>query len=164
MTVSPSLRHHHLLLLLLLQARLGADVTATDLPTIVPDLLANLRNNVNAATMGEDITQCGPFRTAPLDWTDHSSSPVFPSAPFDLVVGTDCVYAAHLVEPLFHTILAAANQTSTVILCHEKRDITVHESFLKRFKSAFTLRPVKLKDQDPQFSHVDNEIWILKPT
>ncbi len=88
-------------------ALLGGDVTLTD----VDELRSNVQANIeaNAAAIAE-AGGCATFST--LDWTDANRENILRDAgPFDMVVGSELMYAAVLLgdthAPLISTIQAA---------------------------------------------------------
>lgn len=73
----------------------------------------------------------------PLDWTEqHYSSTVGPGlsavlraagGPFDLVLGSDCIYYAHLYEPLIATVLAALGSGGgSLVLANDDSRTSAH--------------------------------------
>ena len=98
----------------------GARVTFTDLPA----LCGHVRDNV-ARNLGPD-----GYRVVPYDWCDGRPA-TLESEAFDVVLGTDCVYHAHLVEPFLDALDACApTPRTTVVLAFERRD----EAVLARFE------------------------------
>ncbi|KAH8046299.1 lysine N-methyltransferase [Aureococcus anophagefferens] len=96
----------------------GARVTFTDLPA----LCGHVRDNV-ARNLGPD-----GYRVVPYDWCDGRPATLEGEA-FDVVLGTDCVYHAHLVEPFLDALDAVAGPRTTVVLAFERRDEAVLAAF-----------------------------------
>ena len=59
-----------------------------------------------------------------VDWVKHASSEhdLDIQSQYDIVLLTDCVFSAMLVNDLVSTILKYSGPRSTVICCHEIRD------------------------------------------
>jgi hypothetical protein len=93
-------------------AKLGAsNVCLSDLPQLMPLLLANVKANAaDAATHGCDLT------AQPLVWGARSS--VVETTPWDTIVAASVCYDEQLVAPLATTIrsLLTAQRSSTVLL------------------------------------------------
>lgn len=140
-------------------ALLGAHVTFTDLPVIVPALEANVRANLSAGGPGPRP------EVVPLDWRDEgeATARLVEGGPFDLVVGTDCVYAPELVEPLLRTVLRLCGPRTAVVLSHEPRDEHVDVQFREAFAAHFRIAPVPLKERDPEHAGPATTIWVLHP-
>jgi hypothetical protein len=66
----------------------------------------------------------GTATVAPLAWQEAWPTglpPLAPAPPPDLVLGTDIVYFAELVEPLVQTLSALAGPDTTILLANERR-------------------------------------------
>ncbi|KAG6404211.1 hypothetical protein SASPL_136451 [Salvia splendens] len=106
-------------------AVLGAAVTATDLPHVLPNLQFNVDANAGA------LAPCGGHvRVAALSWGDEAQMEEV-GAEFDVVLGSDVVYHDHLYEPLL--------QTLRFLLLGREREVVFVMAHLKRWKkeSAF---------------------------
>ncbi|KAJ8604886.1 hypothetical protein CTAYLR_010418 [Chrysophaeum taylorii] len=115
----------------------GASVVFTDLPALVPHLEANVRRN-----LGPPMEQPCEWAVIPYDWTDTIPNRLR-GRHFDLVLATDCVYHAHLVDPLLDALRAVADPTSTLLLVYERRDPDVLARFEAELKRAFKVkRPI----------------------
>lgn len=79
-------------------ARLGAHVTLTDLPHVLPNLQSNLELN------SDNVEACGgSLEVRPLRWgVQEDIAPL--GAPFGLILASDCVYYDTLFEPLMQTL------------------------------------------------------------
>jgi predicted nicotinamide N-methyase len=107
----------------------GADMTMTDLPQVVESL-----TSVNASTLYGQLSTKGsgsfpnplkPPHIVSLDWNDYErlSNPSSGlSAPYDIVLLTDCVFSASLAPALIGVIKFACGPRSVVYCCHEIRD------------------------------------------
>ncbi|KAL1541857.1 protein N-lysine methyltransferase METTL21A-like [Salvia divinorum] len=106
-------------------ALLGAAVTATDLPHVLPNLQHNV--DANAAALAP---RGGRVRVAALSWGDAAQMESV-GGDFDVVLGSDVVYHDHLYEPLL--------QTMRFLLLGREREVVFVMAHLKRWKkeSAF---------------------------
>ncbi len=87
-------------------ASLGADVTATDLPAMLPQLEAAIAANASLVAAAG-----GGIRAAPLDWRVGSAllAPAGgPKAQYSWLLGADLVYSLEPVAALVATVAAAA--------------------------------------------------------
>ncbi|KAL7131891.1 hypothetical protein ABFS83_12G035400 [Erythranthe nasuta] len=119
-------------------ALLGATVTVTDLPRVLPNLQYNVDANAGilAAAGGG-----GTVGVAALAWGDRSHMEAV-GVDYDIVLGSDVVYHDNLYEPLLQTL-------KFFLLESEKRIVFVM-AHLKRWKkeSAFFKKAKKLFDVD----------------
>lgn len=118
-------------------ALLGASVTVTDLPRVLPNLRFNA--DANAAAVA---ARGGEVRVAALSWGDAAEMEGV-GGDFDVVVGSDLVYHDHLYEPLLETL-------RFLLLRREReeereREVVFVMAHLKRWKkeSAFFKRANK---------------------
>ncbi|XP_077385993.1 EEF1A lysine methyltransferase 3-like [Festucalex cinctus] len=94
-------------------ARLGADVTLTDLPVTLPQLKANV-----CANMPSSGWPSGPPTVLPLSWgEDHMK---FPSD-WDLVLGADIVYLPETYALLVDTLAHLCKNKAVVYLSSKMR-------------------------------------------
>ncbi|OMO67115.1 Nicotinamide N-methyltransferase-like protein [Corchorus capsularis] len=146
-------------------ALLGCDVVSTDQIEVVPLLRRNVEWNTSSITqINSNSDSFGSIQVAELDWgnEDHIKA-VAP--PFDYIIGTDVVYAEHLLEPLLQTILALSGPKTTIILGHEIRSTIVHEQMLQTWKSFFEVKIVPKAKMDSKYQHPSIQLFImgLKP-
>ncbi|KAJ7343542.1 hypothetical protein DFH08DRAFT_872992 [Mycena albidolilacea] len=143
-------------------ARLGCNVTATDLPWVISSCLAkNVENNLSRLPPGS-----GKINVRELDWTvtpdqwvwDHetiiASPTCSPSAlelqqltnGLDLIVTADTIYLSDLVTPFLRTLhtlctlsLAASSspRAPVVFICLERRDPEVTDRTLEEAKTTW---------------------------
>ncbi|XP_029906801.1 EEF1A lysine methyltransferase 3 [Myripristis murdjan] len=92
----------------ILAARLGADVTLTDLPLAVPQLETNV--SANRPSRGWPAT---PPAVLPLSWGQDQLS--FPSD-WDLVLGADIVYLSETYPLLLETLVHLCKNGAVVYL------------------------------------------------
>ncbi|KAI9070877.1 hypothetical protein K1719_047167, partial [Acacia pycnantha] len=122
---------------------LGANVTATDLPHVVPNIQFNA--NANAGVLASDG---GVVNVAPLRW-GHADDVEVIGRDFDLILASDVVYHDHLYEPLL--------QTLSMLLLGDRRKKTMFVmAHLRRWKkeSVFFKKARKLFNVD--VLHLDN--------
>ncbi|XP_031501859.1 uncharacterized protein LOC116265414 isoform X2 [Nymphaea colorata] len=146
-------------------AILGCDVISTDQVEVLPLLMRNVERNtsrITQATGNSCSASFGSIEVAELDWgnQDHIRA-VDP--PFDYIIGTDIVYAEHLLEPLFMTILSLSGPRTTIMLGNELRSTTLHEKMMRIWKSIFEVKQVPRKKMDSKYQHVNIQLFIMKP-
>ncbi|KAJ9172782.1 hypothetical protein P3X46_015990 [Hevea brasiliensis] len=79
---------------------LGANVTVTDLPHVIPNLQFNVDANANTVAL-----QGGSVKVAPLRWgVDGDGDVEIIGRDFDVILASDVVYHDHLYEPLLYTL------------------------------------------------------------
>ncbi|XP_037108793.1 EEF1A lysine methyltransferase 3-like [Syngnathus acus] len=104
-------------------ARLGADVTLTDLPMTLPQLEANV-----CANMPSSGWPSAPPTVLPLSWgEDHMK---FPSD-WDLVLGADIVYIPKLFPLLVDTLAHLCKKKGVVYLSSKMRKEHKTATFFK---------------------------------
>jgi predicted nicotinamide N-methyase len=79
-------------------ATLGANVTLTDLPHVIPNLRFNADANTSVLTLNG-----GAVHVAPLSWGEADDVELI-GRDFDLVLASDVVYHDHLYDPLLETL------------------------------------------------------------
>lgn len=84
-------------------AILGAKVTVTDLPHVIPNLQFNVDANAGLLSVNG-----GAVDVAPLCWGEACDVEAI-GREFDVVVGSDVVYHDHLYEPLLETLRLLLN-------------------------------------------------------
>ena len=129
----------------------GARVTFTDLPALADHVRANVERNLGPPGFprSDIYPAAGEHRVVAYDWCDGLPKAI-EGETFDVVLATDCVYHAHLVEPFLDALDACApTPRTTVVLAFERRDEAVLARFergLKRqFKCSSLLSPAKLR-------------------
>ncbi|KAL0928329.1 hypothetical protein M5K25_000204 [Dendrobium thyrsiflorum] len=103
----------------------------------------------------------GSIEVAELDWgnEDHIRA-VCP--PFDYIIGTDIVYAEHLLEPLVQTIMALSGPRTTIMLGYEIRSTTVHEQMIQTWKDNFVMKTVPKAKMDIKYQHPSIQLFIME--
>ncbi|XP_019448755.1 PREDICTED: protein N-lysine methyltransferase METTL21A isoform X2 [Lupinus angustifolius] len=95
-------------------ALLGCDVIVTDQKEVVPLLQRNVDRNISRV-MQNNPKSFGSIKVSELYWGDESHIKAV-DPPFDYIIGTDVVYAEHLLEPLLQTILALSGPRTTIVM------------------------------------------------
>ncbi|XP_022140387.1 protein N-lysine methyltransferase METTL21A [Momordica charantia] len=141
-------------------ALLGCDVVATDQKEVLPILTRNIERNTPSFAQMNPSDSFGSISAAELDWgnEDHIKA-VGP--PFDFIIGTDVVYAEHLLEPLLMTIHALSGPKTTIMLGYEIRSTNVHEQMLDMWKKNFEVKTVSKSKMDSQYQHPNIQLYIM---
>ncbi|MCJ8750172.1 hypothetical protein PDJAM_G00259490 [Pangasius djambal] len=106
----------------ILTARLGARVTVTDLPQVLPHTVRNI--NSNAPLTG---WPAGPPAVLPLFWGRDLER--F-SSQWDLVLGSDIVYIPETFPLLLHTLVHLSKSGAVVYLSSKmRREHDTHEFY-----------------------------------
>eukprot|EP00439_Symbiodinium_sp_Y106_P086599 s181_g34.t1 len=119
-------------------SRLGCEVVLTEQHVAMENLL----RNVEAAnkSLPEDFV---PAQALELDWgSEANMTAVRSKGSFDLVVGTDIVFASRLVQPLILTIrtLLKGSPSATCWLCLQRRDPDAHALLLVEAEKHFRVK------------------------
>ncbi|XP_040992388.1 protein N-lysine methyltransferase METTL21A [Juglans microcarpa x Juglans regia] len=142
-------------------ALLGCHVVATDQIEVLPLLMRNVeRNTSRILQMNPGSDSFGSIQVAELDWgnKDHIRA-VDP--PFDYIIGTDVVYAEHLLEPLLQTIFALSGPKTTILLGYEIRSTSVHEQMLQMWRRNFDVKIIPQSKMDQIFQHPSIQLFIM---
>lgn len=147
-------------------ALLGCDVVSTDQTEVLPLLMRNVDRNASRIMQTDPGSDSfGSIEVAELNWgnVDHINA-VGP--PFDYIIGTDVVYAEHLLEPLLQTMLALSGPKTTILLGYEMRSTNVHEQMLRLWKRNFEVKNVPKAKMDSKYQHSSIQLFImsLKPS
>ncbi|XP_038901723.1 protein N-lysine methyltransferase METTL21A [Benincasa hispida] len=141
-------------------ALLGCDVVATDQRDVLPILARNIERNTPSLAQMNPSDSFGSIRAAELDWgNEYHIMAVGP--PFDFIIGTDVVYAEHLLEPLLKTIHALSGPKTTIMLGYEIRSTNVHEQMLEMWKKNFEVKTVSQSKMDSQYQHPSIQLYIM---
>lgn len=144
-------------------AMLGCEVVTTDQKEVLPLLQRNVeRNTSRIMQMNPSSDSFGSIKVAELDWgnKDHIEA-VDP--PYDYVIGTDVVYAEHLLDLLLQTICALSGPRTTIVLGYEIRSTSVHEQMLQMWKSNFDVKTVPRSKMDYKYQHPSIQLYIMGP-
>ncbi|KAL8197889.1 hypothetical protein R6Q57_030125 [Mikania cordata] len=142
-------------------ALLGCDVVSTDQVEVLPLLMRNIeRNTSRIMQMNSDADSIGSITAAELSWgnNDHIRA-LYP--PFDYIIGTDVVYAEHLLEPLLQTLLALAGPKTTILIGYEIRSTNVHEQMIQLWKKHFEVKIVPKSKMDIKYQHPSIQLYIM---
>ncbi|KAL7255834.1 hypothetical protein ACSBR1_009883 [Camellia fascicularis] len=119
-------------------ATLGAYVTLTDLPHVLPNLQFNA--DANSQVLAE---HGGSVHVAALGWgeLDHMEAI---GRDYDLILGSDVVYHDHLYDPLLETLrfFSVGGEKSVVFLMAHLRRWKKESAFFKRAKKVFDVEVI----------------------
>ncbi|KAF4383340.1 hypothetical protein F8388_009371 [Cannabis sativa] len=114
---------------------LGANVTVTDLPHVIPNLQFNVDANAEALAVNG-----GTVKVASLSWGEAGDVELI-GREFDVIIGSDVVYHDHLYEPLLQTLyllLGGRGKTTSFVMAHLRR-WKKESSFFKKAKKVFDM-------------------------
>ncbi|CAA3014454.1 N-lysine methyltransferase METTL21A-like [Olea europaea subsp. europaea] len=130
-------------------AILGASVTVTDLPHVLPNMQFNV--DANAETLK---LHGGAVEVATLSWGDTQNMEAI-GREFDVIMGSDIVYHDHLYEPLLETlkfVLLKSEKKIVFLMAHLKR-WKKESAFFKKAKKHFDVEIIH-KDEPSNGSRV----------
>ncbi|XVE82623.1 hypothetical protein DITRI_Ditri16bG0020700 [Diplodiscus trichospermus] len=120
---------------------LGANVTVTDLPHVIPNLQFNVDANADVVA-----GKGGTVNVAPLRWGEEDDMEVI-GREFDLVLASDVVYHDHLFEPLIQTLRFLLNggggEKKVFVMAHLRR-WKKDSVFFKRAKKFFDVQTLHI--------------------
>lgn len=123
-------------------AVLGAHVTLTDLPHVLPNLQFNADANADAVA-----ARRGSISVRQLIWGDEGDSSSSASvASFDVVMASDVVYYEHLIDPLLQTLSWFVKGEVVFIMAHLRRWKKRDSLFFRKARKLFD---VALLHTDP---------------
>ncbi|KAJ4971599.1 hypothetical protein NE237_004698 [Protea cynaroides] len=146
-------------------AMLGCDVISTDQIEVLPLLIRNIERNTSRVLQTDpDSVSFGSIQVMELDWGNQEHVKAV-DPPFDYIIGTDVVYAEHLLEPLLKTILSLSGPKTTILLGYEIRSTTVHEQMLDLWKNNFDVKTIPKAKMDSKYQHASIQLFMmgLKP-
>lgn len=111
----------------------GADATLTDLPDISP-----LAEENAIAVAGVDGALPPGLAIEPHAWGTPLSPSLEAAAPYDVVVGSDCLYDAKALPGLLKTLLATTDAKSVVYLAYKRRVEEREQPFFAELEAAFS--------------------------
>ncbi|KAK7262857.1 hypothetical protein RJT34_30438 [Clitoria ternatea] len=114
-------------------ATLGANVTVTDLPHVVPNLRFNAEANRNVVG-----SSGGAVTVAPLRW-GHADDVEAIGRDFDVIMASDVVYHDHLYEPLLETLRLMMEGKKMVFVMAHMRRWKKESVFFKKAKKHFNV-------------------------
>ncbi|KAL2553038.1 putative methyltransferase family protein [Forsythia ovata] len=114
-------------------AILGASVTVTDLPHVLPNMQFNV--DANAETLK---LHGGAVEVAALSWGDTQNMEAIGRV-YDVIMGSDVVYHDHLYEPLLETLkfFLLKSETKIVFLMAHLKRWKKESAFFKKAKKFF---------------------------
>ncbi|XVF59624.1 hypothetical protein PTKIN_Ptkin07bG0290600 [Pterospermum kingtungense] len=123
---------------------LGANVTVTDLPRVIPNLRFNVEANADVVDQ-----KGGAFNVAPLRWGEGDDVEAI-GREFDLVLASDVVYYEHLFEPLIKTLRFLLNgggglggERKAFVMAHFRR-WKKDSAFFKKAKKLFDVETIHI--------------------
>ncbi|CAL9042312.1 unnamed protein product [Musa banksii] len=146
-------------------ALLGCNVISTDQTEVLPLLMRNVERNTSRMMQANPdsglAASFGSIEVAELDWgnEDHIKA-VDP--PFDYIIGTDIVYAEHLLEPLLQTILALSGPRTVILLGYEIRSTVVHERMMDVWKQNFVVKTIPKAKMDSKYRHPSIQLFMME--
>ncbi|XP_043699270.1 protein-lysine methyltransferase METTL21D-like [Telopea speciosissima] len=114
-------------------ATLGANVTLTDLPHVVPNLQFNVDANYNTLTL-----HGGSINVAALSWGEAKDMESI-GCEFDLLLASDVVYHDHLFDPLLKTLQFYLRNNTVFLMAHLKRWKKKDSVFFKKARKLFDI-------------------------
>ncbi|KAI3896806.1 hypothetical protein MKW98_009659 [Papaver atlanticum] len=142
-------------------AMLGCDVVTTDQIEVLPLLMRNVDRNTSRILQSHlDSSSFGSMKAAELDWGNEEHIKAV-EPPFDFIIGTDVVYAEHLLDPLLQTIFSLSGPKTTILLGYEIRNMVVHEQMLQMWKSNFEVKTVPRAKMDNKYQHPSIHLYIM---
>uniref|UniRef100_A0A1D1Y8X0 Methyltransferase-like protein 21D n=1 Tax=Anthurium amnicola TaxID=1678845 RepID=A0A1D1Y8X0_9ARAE len=142
-------------------ALLGCDVVSTDQVEVLPLLMRNLERNMSRIMQADtDSASFGSIHVAELDWGNQEHVKAV-SPPFDYIIGTDIVYAEHLLEPLLQTIMALSGPRTTILMCYEIRSTAVHKQVICMWNSKFEVKTVSRSKMDSKYQHPSIQLYVM---
>ncbi|KAF7850798.1 hypothetical protein BT93_L4994 [Corymbia citriodora subsp. variegata] len=133
---------------------LGADVTVTDLPHVVPNLQFSVDANAAALAAGAGI---GSVRVAPLRWGEAEDVRAMGEEEYDVILASDVVYYGHLYGPLLATLRwlfeRSERRGEMVFVMAHLRRWKKDSAFFRKARKAFDLEVIHA-DEPRQGSRV----------
>nr|XP_043631044.1 protein N-lysine methyltransferase METTL21A isoform X2 [Erigeron canadensis] len=118
------------------------------------------RNFSRIMQMNPDADSIGSITAAELSWGNNDHIREL-DPPFDYIIGTDVVYAEHLLEPLLQTMLALSGPKTTIVIGHEIRSTNVHEQMIQLWKKHFEVKMVPKSKMDIKYKHPSIQLYIM---
>ncbi|PIA29136.1 hypothetical protein AQUCO_06200016v1 [Aquilegia coerulea] len=140
----------------------GCGVAGFDQVEVLPLLMRNVERNTSRITQSNlDSGSFGSIQVAELDWGNQEHIKAVGS-PFDYIIGTDVVYAEHLLDPLLQTMFSLSGPKTTILLGYEIRNTIVHEQMLSMWKNNFELKTVPRTKMDNKYQHESIHLYIME--
>ncbi|WOL18248.1 protein N-lysine methyltransferase METTL21A [Canna indica] len=146
-------------------AMLGCSVISTDQKEVLPLLLRNIERNTSWITQANpdsgSSASFGCIEVAELDWQNKEHIKAV-DPPFDYIIGTDVVYAEHLLEPLLQTILALSGPRTVILLGYEIRSTMVHDRMMDMWKDNFVVKTIPRAKMDIKYQHPSIQLFMME--
>ncbi|CAL9106635.1 unnamed protein product [Musa textilis] len=146
-------------------ALLGCNVISTDQTEVLPLLMRNVERNTSHMMQANPdsglAASFGSIEVAELDWGNEDHIKVV-DPPFDYIIGTDIVYAEHLLEPLLQTILALSGPRTVILLGYEIRSTMVHERMMDMWKQNFVVKTIPKAKMDSKYRHPSIQLFMME--
>lgn len=107
-------------------ATLGATVTLTDLPKVLPLAAMNIQANMGVT---------GDVSLVPLDWGTASRWPQGTMPKFDIVLASDCIYASFPIPDLAKVLAELCSGGATLLWFWIRRHEKVHSDLWRELAS-----------------------------
>ncbi|KAI6695400.1 hypothetical protein NL676_023110 [Syzygium grande] len=122
---------------------LGADVTVTDLPHVVPNLQFSV--DANAAALAAGAGGGGAVRVAPLRWGEAEDVGAL-GEEYDVILASDVVYYDHLYDPLLETLRwlferSERREEMVFVMAHLRR-WKKDSAFFRKARKAFDVEAI----------------------
>ncbi|KAF8377935.1 hypothetical protein HHK36_031324 [Tetracentron sinense] len=126
-------------------ATLGAYVTLTDLPHVLPNLQFNADANAHALAFN-----CGTVHVASLRWGEAEDMESV-GREFDLLLASDVVYHDHLFDPLLQTVhfFLSGDNSPVFLMAHLKRWKKKDSVFFKKARKMFHVEMIHSDPPSP---------------
>uniref|UniRef100_A0A0V0HJD8 Uncharacterized protein n=1 Tax=Solanum chacoense TaxID=4108 RepID=A0A0V0HJD8_SOLCH len=137
-------------------AILGAKVTVTDLPHVLPNIQFNV--DANSKVLAQ---QCGGVDVVALSWGDNQHMEAV-GRDYDLILGSDVVYHDHLYDPLIETLrffLLGGGKKIAFVMAHLKR-WKKESVFFKRAKKLFDVQIIHT-EPPPDGSRIGVVVYLF---
>ncbi|KAL3725821.1 hypothetical protein ACJRO7_030798 [Eucalyptus globulus] len=122
---------------------LGADVTVTDLPHVVPNLQFSVDANAAALAAGAGG---GAVRVVPLRWGEAADVGALGEEEYDVILASDVVYYDHLYDPLLETLRwlferSERREEMVFVMAHLRR-WKKDSAFFRKARKAFDVEAI----------------------
>ena len=160
----------------LVASSLGANVTLTDLPRILPLLEEGISANRELIENTQRYKENHFIRALPLKWGNKSDvnevcrkttkNEIYVGGPPELVLVSDCVYFEESLAPLIFTLrelVKASNNSATILLSYEIRDYSekkkkVKEDFFSLAERYFLIKEIPTPDCHEEYASEDIKV------
>ncbi|XP_008783498.2 protein N-lysine methyltransferase METTL21A [Phoenix dactylifera] len=137
-------------------AILGAHVTLTDLPHVLPNVRFNADSNAPALA-----PRGGSLDVRPLSWGDRHAGGSLDGSVFDVVMASDVVYHEHLLDPLVQTLEVFVRGEVAFLMAHLRRWKKRDSVFFRKARKLFD---VAVLHTDPPLPGCRNGVTIYRFT